>query len=128
MAPVQIDASAPTRIDLAGGTPDIWPLYLFHEGTRTLGRHVADEWDNRKRLAPGVTTPEIDTMMDAAREAGAHGGKVCGAGGGCLVCIGDPSVIPAIRRALASAGARVLDLRVEREALQIETRDTAVAR
>ena len=31
ISPVYIDSSAPTRIDLAGGTLDIWPLYLFHE-------------------------------------------------------------------------------------------------
>lgn len=31
MAHVYIEASAPTRIDLAGGPLDIWPLYLFHE-------------------------------------------------------------------------------------------------
>lgn len=29
-------AYAPTRIDLAGGTLDIWPLYLFHPGALTL--------------------------------------------------------------------------------------------
>ena len=33
---MRIVASAPTRIDLAGGTIDIWPLYLFHEGATTL--------------------------------------------------------------------------------------------
>src|SRR5437764_2818664 len=32
----EIRASAPTRIDLAGGTIDIWPLYLFHDGATTL--------------------------------------------------------------------------------------------
>ena len=31
-----ITASAPTRIDRAGGTIDIWPLYLFHPGAQTL--------------------------------------------------------------------------------------------
>ena len=31
-----INSSAPTRIDLAGGTTDIWPLYLFHPNARTL--------------------------------------------------------------------------------------------
>ena len=35
--------------------------------------------------------------------------------------------IPAIRRALAAAGARVLYFQVERDGLQIETRDTAAA-
>ena len=33
---VRIQARAPTRIDLAGGTLDIWPLYLFHEGAVTV--------------------------------------------------------------------------------------------
>jgi len=33
---VRIVSSAPTRIDLAGGTIDIWPLYLSHDGAATL--------------------------------------------------------------------------------------------
>jgi D-glycero-alpha-D-manno-heptose-7-phosphate kinase len=31
-----IETSAPTRVDLAGGTIDIWPLYLFHENAATV--------------------------------------------------------------------------------------------
>ena len=31
-----IESSAPTRVDLAGGTIDIPPLYLFHEGAATV--------------------------------------------------------------------------------------------
>ncbi len=33
---MRIESKAPTRIDLAGGTLDIWPLYLFHEGSLTV--------------------------------------------------------------------------------------------
>ncbi|MBZ5660760.1 MAG: GHMP kinase [Acidobacteriia bacterium] len=33
---MRIESRAPTRIDLAGGTLDIWPLYLFHEGSLTV--------------------------------------------------------------------------------------------
>jgi D-glycero-alpha-D-manno-heptose-7-phosphate kinase len=33
---VRIESKAPTRVDLAGGTLDIWPLYLFHEGSLTV--------------------------------------------------------------------------------------------
>jgi D-glycero-alpha-D-manno-heptose-7-phosphate kinase len=94
-----------------------------------VGRQIADEWENRKLLAPGVTTPGIDAMLAAARAAGAYGGKVCGAGGGgCLFCIGEPSDVPAMRRALAGAGARVLDFHIERDGLRIETRDATAAR
>ena len=37
----RIISSAPTRIDLAGGTIDIWPLYLFHEGASTLNAAIS---------------------------------------------------------------------------------------
>jgi D-glycero-alpha-D-manno-heptose-7-phosphate kinase len=88
-----------------------------------VGRHVADEWENRKGLAPRVTTPAIDTMLAAAAAAGAAGGKVCGAGGGgCLFCIGEPDAVPAIRQALERSGARLLDYRIEAEGLRVEPR------
>jgi D-glycero-alpha-D-manno-heptose-7-phosphate kinase len=86
-----------------------------------VGRQIAAEWDNRKHLAPGVTTPEIDGLLEGAREAGAVGGKICGAGGGgCLICLGAPADIPAIREALRSRGARVLDFQIETEGLRVE--------
>ena len=79
-----------------------------------VGKQVAEEWENRKGLAPGVTTPTIDAMLAAAGKAGAWSGKVCGAGGGgCLFCIGPPEAVPAIAAALQAAGAKVLDCRVE---------------
>jgi D-glycero-alpha-D-manno-heptose-7-phosphate kinase len=87
-----------------------------------VGRQIGEEWENRKRLAPGVTTPEIDTLLSAARGAGALGGKVCGAGGGgCLFCLSEPEAVPAIRQALHTAGARVLDFRIESEGLKVHT-------
>ena len=39
-ARVQVNSSAPTRIDLAGGTLDIWPLYLFHPGAQTVNAAI----------------------------------------------------------------------------------------
>lgn len=33
---MRIQARAPARVDLAGGTVDIWPLYLFHPGAQTV--------------------------------------------------------------------------------------------
>ena len=35
---MRIESKAPTRVDLAGGTLDIWPLYLFHPGDLALRR------------------------------------------------------------------------------------------
>jgi D-glycero-alpha-D-manno-heptose-7-phosphate kinase len=47
---------------------------------------IAEEWRARKRLCPGVTTPEIDRIVEIAER---HGGaaKVCGAGGGGVVAV-----------------------------------------
>ena len=36
-----IEATAPTRVDLEGGTIDIWPLYLFHAGATTVNFAIA---------------------------------------------------------------------------------------
>ena len=36
-----IESTAPTRVDLAGGTLDIWPLYLFHPGAATVNFAVS---------------------------------------------------------------------------------------
>ncbi|MDQ3172066.1 MAG: GHMP kinase, partial [Acidobacteriota bacterium] len=85
-----------------------------------VGRQLRLEWDNRKRLAPGVTTPDIDRMIAAAAAAGATGAKVCGAGGGgCLFCFAEPSDVSAVREALASNGAEILDFRLEQQGLRI---------
>jgi D-glycero-alpha-D-manno-heptose-7-phosphate kinase len=85
-----------------------------------VGRQIAIEWENRKRLAPGVTTPAIDTLIARAAAAGATAAKVCGAGGGgCLFCYGPPSAREAIARALADGGARVIDWRIELEGLRV---------
>ena len=83
-----------------------------------VGRSIAEEWSNRKRLAPGVTTPAIDSLIARAMSAGATAAKVCGAGGGgCLFCYGPPGQRDAIRAAVASGGARILDYRIDTRGL-----------
>ncbi|AWI55384.1 dehydrogenase (plasmid) [Aquabacterium olei] len=43
-----------------------------------LGR----SWQAKKKMAVGITTPLIEQVYDSAIEAGAHAGKISGAGGG----------------------------------------------
>ncbi len=86
--------------------------------------HIADEWEARKRLAPGVTTPAIDRLIAAASDAGASAAKVCGAGGGgCLFCLAAPGDTPAVRSALAAGGALVLDCTIDDIGLRIDVRE-----
>ena len=82
---------------------------------------LAEEWAARKRLAPGVTTPAIDALLDRARAAGAWAGKVCGAGGGgCVFALTDPERKADVSAALAHAGADVLPVRIDRTGLSLE--------
>ncbi len=102
------DAAAGMRAALSSGDWD------------AAGRHLAAEWHCRMRLAPGVTTPEIDGLLAAARAAGASAGKVCGAGGGgCLFCLVEPDRKADVAHALTSAGAQVLDCSIEEEGLRV---------
>ena len=79
---------------------------------------IAEEWQNRKRLAPGVTTPAIEQLIARATHAGATAAKVCGAGGGgCLFCFGPPERRTEIAEALAAGGARVLEYTFEQHGL-----------
>ena len=85
-----------------------------------VARHVALEWDLRKRLAPGVTTARLDALIARGRQAGADAAKVCGAGGGgCILFLAPPERTAAVREALAAAGARVLDCRIDTRGLRI---------
>ena len=74
-----------------------------------VGAAVAAEWQARRQLAPVVSSPEIDALLDAARGAGAWGAKLCGAGGGgCGFALGPPAARSAIAAAVTNAGAMVL--------------------
>jgi len=91
---------------------------------KRAGKALAKEWDNRKALIDGISTPEIDTAIDAALTAGAWGGKVCGAGGGgCIVFLFPPEKREAIVSALSSVPGRVLDVAPVAHGLTIRSGD-----
>ncbi len=63
---MRIEARAPTRIDLAGATLDIWPLYLFHEGAVTVNcavtRHASCVIETEPRAGKRITFISLDTQ------------------------------------------------------------------
>lgn len=66
-----------------------------------LGEILHEGWMLKKSLVPGISVHEIDHWYDAARAAGALGGKVLGAGaGGFLLLYAPPERHFAIRQAL----------------------------
>lgn len=77
------------------------------------GRLMREEWTNRRRNIPTITTPVIDQLIAAARRAGSTGAKVCGAGGGgCVVFLVEPGAKAKVAAALGGCGAEVLHARV----------------
>jgi len=47
-----------------------------------LGRLLDESWELKKQSNAGATNPRIDAIYTTAKEHGALGGKICGAGGG----------------------------------------------
>ncbi len=84
---------------------------LAEEGRRLLlageldeiGRLLHQAWELKQRLASGIANGTIAEMYEAARAAGALGGKVCGAGGGGFLLLYCPREHQtALRAALAA--------------------------
>ena len=64
------DMARTAHAELKSGQPD------------AIGFILHEAWELKKQLASGISNGEIDLMYSAARQAGAIGGKITGAGGG----------------------------------------------
>ena len=112
-------------------------LFQAFEGIRDSARRMreyllADDWKqvvesvrrahpNRKQLAPNITTPQMDLLIEKALAHGAEAAKVCGAGGGgCIAFLCAEGRKHDVEEALAAeAGAQVLDWKVAEEGLVV---------
>jgi len=100
--------------------PDSGAVQAMHE-TREIGGRIKDallagdidgfgallheHWEAKKRRSDMVTRPEIDAWYALARNAGAAGGKLVGAGGGgFLMLYATPDAACGVRDAMAVAG------------------------
>lgn len=88
----------------------------FEGFARVLDR----EWRNRRSLADGVSTPDIDAMMEAAKGAGALASKLCGAGGGgCMITFAREGSEEAVKASLTASGATLIPYTISRTGLQV---------
>jgi D-glycero-alpha-D-manno-heptose-7-phosphate kinase len=77
-------------------------------------------YPNRKRLAPAITTPQMDHLVESALANGAEAAKVCGAGGGgCIAFLCAEGRQPDVERALGNEGAEILKWEVASEGLKV---------
>jgi D-glycero-alpha-D-manno-heptose-7-phosphate kinase len=90
------------------------------------GRAIATEWETRRTLAPGISTPEMDRAFSIAEKlVPSRAGKVCGAGGGgCFfIYTPDPTDKTKVEQALArefGTGLRALPFRASPRGLTVE--------
>ncbi|HQC64570.1 MAG TPA: mevalonate kinase, partial [Anaerolineaceae bacterium] len=57
----------------------------------------------------GLSCPELDALVDVARDAGVLGAKLSGGGqGGAMLALADESQVPQLRDALQAAGAKAV--------------------
>lgn len=113
-------------------------MFALFDSIRDSARNMreallADDWDrvatvmknaypNRKRLAPTITTPQMESLVEKALANGAQAAKVCGAGGGgCIAFLCEAGRRPEVERALAAEeGAEVLDWKLAKDGLVVE--------
>jgi len=66
-----------------------------------FGRLLHETWMIKRSLTDNITNPRIDKIYESAREAGALGGKLLGAGGaGCILFFVEPERQPMVREKL----------------------------
>ncbi|HEY6308112.1 MAG TPA: GHMP kinase [Candidatus Angelobacter sp.] len=78
-------------------------LALEQDHLEQFGLLLHEGWENKKKISSRISNPAIDRMYTVARNMGAAGGKITGAGGGgfmLLYC--DEERQPAVRQAFAA--------------------------
>jgi D-glycero-alpha-D-manno-heptose-7-phosphate kinase len=115
------------------GDPELFKLFdgIRDSSARMREALVKNDWQEvstimreaypgRKRLAPGVATPQMDRLVEKALANGAEAAKVCGAGGGgCIAFLCAEGRRRDVERALVEEGVEVLDWKLAHEGLVV---------
>jgi len=84
-----------------------------------LGELLHESWEQKKRLASGVSNPRIDEYYETARTSGAVGGKITGAGGGGFLMLYCGTRGPKVTEALERLGLKRMDFAVDFDGAKI---------
>jgi len=86
---------------------------------RRFGELMDIHWQAKKRLAEGITNPQIDAWYELAKRNGAIGGKISGAGGGGFLTLYCEENTSQLREAMRGAGLRQLNFRFDFEGSKV---------
>jgi D-glycero-alpha-D-manno-heptose-7-phosphate kinase len=81
-----------------------------------FGRLLDRHWQNKKSRSAQISNGHVDRMYEIARQHGALGGKLMGAGGGgFLMLLAEPANIRRVRESLAADGLRQMPFQFDLE-------------
>jgi D-glycero-alpha-D-manno-heptose-7-phosphate kinase len=84
-----------------------------------FGKLLDAHWQSKKRLAEGVSNPQIDAWYELAKQNGAIGGKISGAGGGGFLMLYCEENKTRLREVMRAAGLRDLKFRFDFEGSKV---------
>ena len=108
---------------------------MVDEGARLLqdghladfGRLLHEGWLLKRSLTPHISSSGIDEIYEAARESGALGGKIAGAGGGGFMLLyAPPEAMPGIKERLKDL--IQVDARFESQGTQVVFQNHSASR
>lgn len=84
-----------------------------------FGRLLHEGWLAKRQMSTAVTNPKIDAIYECAREVGALGGKLLGAGGGGhMLFFINPYLRRKLENALKEMGCKIVDFSFDYEGLE----------
>ncbi len=90
--------------ELVGEISHLLTNSLYEE----IGVELTKGWELKKKLSPYVSSNLIDSVFEIGISAGAHGGKLLGAGGGgYILFLGSTETVPKISERLTKNGVEV---------------------
>jgi D-glycero-alpha-D-manno-heptose-7-phosphate kinase len=102
---------------------------LLKENLHRLGELLHLGWLAKRRVSAKISDARIDGLYDLARERGALGGKITGAGGGgFLLLYCEPSRQRAVREALQEKGLQEMTFAFDMQGAQVVVNDPFIDR
>ena len=110
-----------TRIfEAIGGLVDQAVPRFAEKDWERIGKFM--DFDQEYLRDLGVSSQKLESLIVSAKQAGALGAKLSGAGGGdCMVALFEPKKKKSIEDAIIKSGGEVLSLRIHAEGVRLET-------
>lgn len=117
---VQLGDRDLTRISDAAGQLTLQAVNAYKKKDfLQLGRLMNENHELLRQI--GVSTPQLDRLVEVARDAGALGAKLTGAGGGgCMIALSRPEHDKRISKAIDAAGGRSYIVAMDRLGVKID--------